>query len=320
MAEEIKEQDEKTKEQIADLLGPTEEVTPEEVDTTEQDEKDPIVEDSKDIIEDKDKKVPTDIKEAEKVEVEPETDVEVDDGAIELPEKLPTDPAELTKLVQSIYSKAQGMRETINELSRTSISTPIEKVVTPDAAASKQVAQPVLSQDEAIKVLKDLVENSKELLTKEELDKVVDDPSLINTAIQRSIERMSDGFIKALPAFTTNIVKQHTALQSIVTDFYTENKDLEPYRDYVMKVSQDIGKLEPNLTVAEMLSKTAAEARKRLKLPVGKSKIDANNTPKPPVKRDTKPAFATQRKVSTTRISPASRLSDQKSQIKDLLS
>lgn len=238
----------------------------------------------------------------------------------ELPTELPTDPAELQKLLKSFAAQTTSLRGALNEMAqRGAVVPPAEVPAAAPTAPATPAPTAIVDAKDAIANLKKVIGDAKDYLTKEELDLVADKPELINVAIQRGTERMVTAFIEALPSLTGEFVKQHTAVQTVVDTFYKDNPDLVPFKKYAMTVSQEIAK-DPKLSVQDLLTKTAVEVRKNLRLPAPKAGAKPSAPAAPVTRASTqKPAFAQQRRA----VAPAAKASDPNSkqaQIKDLLS
>lgn len=252
--------------------------------------------------------------------------VEASAEAFVMPEQLPDDPAELKKLLAGVGAHITALREQI------ALGTaPAAPVVPAPVAPAAPVAPTVVDPKEAMKSLITAVSQGKDYLTKEDvaqLDGLVDNPALLhpmlNGIIARSQEAFAQMMIEALPAITGNLVDQHTATRTVVDNFYKDNKDLEVFRPYVKTVTAEILAKEPNLAVKDMLEKTAAEVRKRLRLP---APVKPGAAPAEPAKpaitagsRATKPSFAQQRRgAGSPARSTQPKAGAMQQQIKDLL-
>ncbi len=235
----------------------------------------------------------------------------------EMPTEIPDDPTALKALIVSMGAQMADLRKSLAQPVAPVVPAPTEPVV----PAAPAVTDPA----EVTKSLLTAINEGAPLLSQEEQDSVVDNPALINTAINRGLERFIGKFIESLPALTGQLVDQHTATRTVVDKFYADNKDLTDFKPYLKTVSQEILSKNPKLSVADMLLQTAAEARKRLKLPAPKV---AGATPKPastPVQRAaaTKPAFVKQRQgavaASVATRASAKPGSSEKEQISDML-
>lgn len=75
--------------------------------------------------------------------------------------------------------------------------------------------------------------------------------------------------LRVLPQLTQQMVEQKVTLQMAAKEFFTENKDLLPYRAFLASLSNEIESKEPNLSLEELFQKINEEGRKRLRLPKG---------------------------------------------------
>ena len=122
-------------------------------------------------------------------------------------------------------------------------------------------------------------QNLKGFLTEDELDRIIDEPGLINVAL----ERATQGFQQYIGQYVQNEVQRQLAVTKAVSDFYTVNEDLLPHARFVQYVMREIETTNPDKTYGEIFELSAKESRRRLGL-----------SAKQPLKNsdDRKPAFA----------------------------
>lgn len=123
-------------------------------------------------------------------------------------------------------------------------------------------------------------------LTEEELDRIIDEPALINLAFARSHQALTSN----IQATIQQEVNRQILVNRAVTDFYQANEDLLPYSKFVQFVMSDVEKTNKDKTYAEIFKTTADECRKRLGLASTPIVVrQANNG-------SSKPAFAGSKK------------------------
>lgn len=99
-------------------------------------------------------------------------------------------------------------------------------------------------------------------LTPEELDRVIDEPDVLNKAFERAISVMQQNMQGVIQAE----VNRQVMVSRAVTDFYTANQDLAPYGKFVQFVMSEIEQANSDKTYAEIFEMTAKESRRRLGL------------------------------------------------------
>lgn len=109
-------------------------------------------------------------------------------------------------------------------------------------------------------------EDKKELLqaflTEDEIDRIIDEPQLLNTAFNRAIGVMQQNMQGVIQAE----VNRQILVSRAVSDFYSSNQDLAPYGGFVKFVMSEVESKNPTKTYAEIFQLTADESRKRLGL------------------------------------------------------
>lgn len=140
-------------------------------------------------------------------------------------------------------------------------------------------------------------------LTDEELDRLIDEPQLINTALQRA----GKAILSQVQSAQANIgelvaqeIQRQRVVDEVVTNFYENNKDLLPYAKYVQYTMMDIEAKHRDKGVDVIFAETAKECRKRLGLKNPGLKVtDAE-----------RPAFAGSRRSVGTRMKGKDELFD----------
>jgi len=153
----------------------------------------------------------------------------------------------------------------------------------------------------ATKALPDIFKglmDKKEVLTKEQLDKVIDNPELINEAIYQNKVELMEALMEALPLMINTTVNREIMVSKAVTSFYSQNEDLKPHNQYVQMVLKEMEQTHKDKPYNELFDLTAKESRKRLGLkePVAMATTAQTTT-------GTKPAFAGSKGGTATPIS-----------------
>lgn len=129
-------------------------------------------------------------------------------------------------------------------------------------------------------------------LTAEELDRVIDEPDVLNKAFGRAISVMEQNIQSVIQAE----VNRQILVSKAVSEFYTTNQDLAPYGKFVQFVMSEIEQQNQDKTYAEIFQMTAEKARERLGLG-GNTRVDERQKSQTNAQR---PAFAGSKK-STAR-------------------
>jgi len=138
-------------------------------------------------------------------------------------------------------------------------------------------------------------------LSEDEIDRIIDEPQLLNTAFNRAISVMQQNMQVVIQAE----VNRQVMVTRAVSDFYTSNQDLAPYSKFVQYVMSEVEQQNPQKTYAEIFDMTAQESRKRLGM--GSAPTVQRQQSRPDQQ---KPAFAGTKK-STARPAPKQDFFDQ---------
>jgi hypothetical protein len=130
----------------------------------------------------------------------------------------------------------------------------------------------------------------EQFLTVEELDRLIDEPGLINVAFTRSFTAMQAN----VQASIQREVNRQILVNRAVTDFYQANEDLLPYSKFVQFVMSEVEQSNKDKPYSEIFQTTASECRKRLGLSIGAKAPtrESNNGSQ-------KPAFAGSKKSNS---------------------
>ncbi len=108
-----------------------------------------------------------------------------------------------------------------------------------------------------------------------DLDDVTREPKefnkLLNNVYQKGRAESEKAIIEQLPNMISQHVSTVLALQEAGRTFYESNKDLQPFKNVVRVVFDELAKENKNETFEGIMSKVAPEVRKRLNLPTQKA-------------------------------------------------
>jgi len=71
---------------------------------------------------------------------------------------------------------------------------------------------------------------------------------------------------KSIPQMIQRVADQQVSLRMAAKEFYDNNKDLTPYKDYVGVVTNELVAKNPDWNLAKVIEEVGTEVRKRLKL------------------------------------------------------
>jgi len=131
---------------------------------------------------------------------------------------------------------------------------------------------------------------------------------LLQVGEQRAMQRV-------MP-MVNQLVQQQFALHTIVNDFYSDNPDLRPYREFVSFLASQVGSKHPDKSYPEVLGMVEQEARRRLRLAKAEAGDDDSES-KP--KKTTKPAFAGDKVKGNRRRKDKVKLSKEEREMSDLI-
>ena len=212
----------------------------------------------------------------------------------------PLTPAQDTEL-QIAQKQNEQLRLQLNELAKMGLTIPLPTAqtsptqsnvpivpVTPIVAPAASAPQPAASwTPQPIGSLQDIItklNSDQNYLTEEDLDNIVDNPSLINVAINKAVRGSTEQLIQAIPLIAAGIANQQIVLNNMAIDFYETNSDLAPYKEFVSAIAKQVEASNTGKTYNEIFNLTATQVRERLGLKV--------SSPQAPAPSGVTPAFA----------------------------
>jgi hypothetical protein len=187
----------------------------------------------------------------------------------------PTEESDELSLVESLRAQLLSMTEALQ-------ADPLVQTVKPDVTSENIDGTAAIVAPQTASTL-------SAFLSEEELDRLIDEPQLINVAFQRSQQAM----LSSVSTLVQQEVNKQIMVSRAITDFYTENNDLLPYSKFVQFVMNEVETKNRDKTYDVIFKTTADECRKRLGLSTSKDVVrDAN-------KGQQKPAFAGSKKSNS---------------------
>jgi hypothetical protein len=168
-----------------------------------------------------------------------------------------------------------SLRAQIMALSEMVAVDPLKQTV--QAEVPTQVAEPQS---------KETTQQVTDFLSADELDRLIDEPGLINVAFQRALSSQTS----SMQATIAQEVNKQIMINRAVTDFYSTNQDLLPYSKFVQFVMTEVEQTNRDKPYSEIFKTTANECRKRLGLSTTQVVTRETN------KGSIKPAFAGSKK------------------------
>lgn len=134
----------------------------------------------------------------------------------------------------------------------------------------------------------------KDFLTPEELEKMKDDPSVVNEGFKRMYAKLREDALQNMPKVITSTAKREDELNKAVTAFWSDNEDLKPFKNHVVAVATMIEDKYPGLSPEQIFSLTANQVRKDFHMQKVAKTTQAAATTKTQESsaRKKKPAFA----------------------------
>ena len=118
-----------------------------------------------------------------------------------------------------------------------------------------------------------------DFLGQEKLDDIFSEPSKVNALLNKirraareeGITLARENILRSLPEVVRTSVSRFTALREMVSDFYVENPDLKPHKQFVGLVANEVASNNPDKInqpngIKWIFKEAAKEARTRLKL------------------------------------------------------
>lgn len=106
-----------------------------------------------------------------------------------------------------------------------------------------------------------------EFMKKADLDGLADNPALLNIAFNQVRRQTAEALLEAFPQLINQAMQAHQVKKDIHDTFYTEHKELTPYKNFVVNIAKEVGERMKDKPANEVLAEIAKSAKERLKLP-----------------------------------------------------
>jgi len=180
--------------------------------------------------------------------------------------KAPGTKAPGTKAPSTEAPKEDERDKTIRELREKLAAKETPKTKAPRTAAPRTSAPKT-----------DVPVSDEDFLGEVDLDELTRDPKLFNQLLNKvyrnavkiaraEVKRGTETTVRAIPDIVKNNIALTTRLKKVHDEFYTENKDLVPWKTAVGTVMEEMMSADPSQTYKELLPKVADETRRRLAL------------------------------------------------------
>lgn len=101
-----------------------------------------------------------------------------------------------------------------------------------------------------------------------DIDAAFKDVESANTFMTKVVSTAVEFVARNMPAAIERIAEQQISTRMAIKEFYDNNKDLEPYKEYCGYITNKVVAENPNINLGDLLEKVAVESRKALKLAV----------------------------------------------------
>lgn len=128
-------------------------------------------------------------------------------------------------------------------------------------------AQPIAAPEED--VITDPLELFKDdvaYITEENLHEIADNPILLNAAMNNVRRQTAENLLAIVPQLINNALKAQTVKTELHNTFYGANPELAPYKVYVSSVAKDVQAKNPDKTQDEILDIVARSVKASLKI------------------------------------------------------
>ena len=103
-------------------------------------------------------------------------------------------------------------------------------------------------------------------ITEENLPKIADDPLLLNAAMNNVRRQTAENILSIVPQLIQRAIQDNTVRMDTHNAFYSNHKELIPYKPYVSSVAKDIQAKNPDKTQEEILDLVATSVKASLKI------------------------------------------------------
>lgn len=112
----------------------------------------------------------------------------------------------------------------------------------------------------------DLFKEDVNYITEENLKEIADNPLLLNAAMNNVRRQTAENLLQIVPNLISQAIHANTLRQEVHTNFYSEHKELVPYKAYVAVVAKKVATKMPDKSQEEILAAVAQSVKTSLKL------------------------------------------------------
>lgn len=161
----------------------------------------------------------------------------------------PTTAAPEDDALSKALTEIDGLKQTVDELTK--------KKEKPAATAAPTTAPPV----EDISFISEDIDPRD--MTREDFNKIL---NVVYKAGEKSRRKSQEDTLRSIPQIVKSNVVTQTTLKKATEDFYTNNKDLLPFKKAVAQVYEELASENPDWKLGKMFEELEKETRTRLDL------------------------------------------------------
>ena len=202
-----------------------------------------------------------------------ETELEVEVGV---------EPAPVVEAAAEVDKDEYGLADFVNSMAREALGKkqpePVAQVQ-PQAQIQQQVQAPVQPQQ-----ARPMVEIPADLISESDMTEAFQDPAkmitLITQVYARAVSDAAQIALTRLPSVMQPVMAQQADLISLAKEMYTNNPELNGYRDFVQYCAVKIEDKHPDWSAKQIMEEAAKEAKARLpqlKAAVAQTKREASS-------------------------------------------
>jgi hypothetical protein len=212
------------------------------------------------------------------------------EGSVEEPKEEPKDEEQKEEIVEEKKEESDGLQGEKEEGKEEVVEEPAKDEEEKEEEPKVDDKDVIIAdlQAKLAEAIKPKEEPKKEEEVKEEplqftdqdfvgeidLDEVTRDPKefnkLLNKIYQQAVtdakKTIGEGVLKSIPDIVMKNVKVAEDLRKMHDEFYSTNKDLEPFKKVVAVVFEEVASQNQGKSYTDLLKLTAPEVRKRLNL------------------------------------------------------
>ena len=211
---------------------------------------------------------------------------------------------EITAEEEGVESNEVDEEEVIEEEETTSEDKVDEKEETKEedekdkiiAELRKKLEEKESVEEEEVKeeVVEEPKFESQDFLDEDEdLEDLIRDPDKLNKVFNNIYQRavtdtrkvLGEGILRSIPDIVRSSVDMMDRLKQMNTKFYTDNKDLEPFKKVVAAVFEEVATEHPGKDMMDILPMVADRSREKLELHKSATKTETRKSPRLPSRK-----------------------------------